>query len=92
MAKQTVFIPDGDLCCDCGHLGCMFERFEKGFWHCAIFHAPLSQLNDYYLDGQWFRARKKISACLKAKTNDGGKGYLITEAGKVMRKSEVSGE
>ncbi len=74
MAKITVTTPDGRFCEDKGHLGCLYEHHQNGLHWCALCLEQLNPLEEYRVNGERVRLRRKTKSCLAVMTDDGGQG------------------
>ena len=74
MAKQTVFVPDGEFCSDEKRLGCLYEEHNNGLHFCRLFLEPIGKLETFCVGGERQRAFRKCEKCRNAMVMDGGAG------------------
>ncbi len=77
MAKITATIPDGRFCEDKAHLGCLYEYHKDGVHWCSLHLDHLNPLEEYRVNGERVRLRRKTKSCLAAMTDDGGQGIEV---------------
>lgn len=79
MATISVEIPDGEFCSDKGHLDCKFASHNDGVHWCNLHHRFLDKLEEFIVDGETRRLRRKCKACLNALNGDVGPLAIIVD-------------
>ena len=79
MAKVAVQIPDGQFCADKNHLGCLYEIHGRGVHWCALCRVHLNPLEEFRVNGERIRLRRKARECVARILDDGGKGIEVDD-------------
>ena len=77
MAKIVATIPDGQFCADNGHVGCPYEHHQDGLHWCSLCLDQLNPLEEYRVNGERVRLRRKTKNCLAVMTEDRGHGINV---------------
>lgn len=72
MAVIHVEVPDGEFCSDKGHLDCKFASHQNGVHYCHLHGQFLDKLEEFIVDGEKRRLRRKCKSCLNTLNEDMG--------------------
>lgn len=79
MATINVEIPDGEFCSDKGHLDCKFASHQNGIHYCHLHGEFLDKLEEFIVDGETRRLRRKCKTCLNALNGHVGPLAIIVD-------------